>query len=307
MVGRSKVSASTSPARTGEALSRPRRRYTGWRLIASLYRRDVLGMLGLLILVTLAVLGIFVPLISPYPGAYGSASYVNLPPMSYFWFGTDELGRSIFDQTMWGIRSSFYVAALATTISTGLGVLIGLISGYFRGKLGDLFTSVIDIFLTLPVLPLMILLASVIPPSRTTVALVIGLFSWPGTARIVRGEAIRLRESDFVDAAEAIGCRHPRILFRHILPNAAPPIFINLSFVAGSAILAEAGLSFLGLGDPTSWSWGTILSHAQASGRFLQSWWYATFPSMFIALTVIALNFFGQAMTDVLNPRLRKR
>jgi len=307
MVGRSDVVKSQPSTDTAPALARRQRSRTGWRLVVSLYRRDVLGMLGLLILVTLAVLGIIVPLISPYPGAYGSSSYVNLHPMNYFWFGTDELGRSVFDETMWGIRSSFYVAALATLISTALGIFIGLLSGYFRGKLGDLFTGVIDIFLTLPVLPLMILLASVIPPSRTTVALVIGLFSWPGTARIVRGEAIRLREADFVDAAGAIGCRHPRILFRHILPNAAPPIFINLSFVAGSAILAEAGLSFLGLGDPTSWSWGTILAHAQASGRFLQSWWYATFPSLFIALTVISLNFFGQAMTDVLNPRLRKR
>ena len=284
-----------------------RRRRTGWRLVVSLYRRDVLGVLGLVILVTLAVLGILVPVISPYPGAYGNASYVNLPPMSYFWFGTDELGRSVFDETMWGIRTSFYVAGLATAIATALGVLVGLVSGYFRGKVGDLFTGVIDVFLTLPVLPLMILLASVIPPSRTTVALVIGLFSWPGTARIVRGEAIRLRQADFVDAAQAMGSGHGRILFRHILPNAAPPIFINLSFVAGAAILAEAGLSFLGLGDPTTWSWGTILSHAQASGRFLESWWYATFPSVFIAVTVVALNFFGQAMTEVLNPRLRTR
>ncbi|HET7036960.1 MAG TPA: ABC transporter permease, partial [Thermomicrobiaceae bacterium] len=272
-----------------------------------LYRRDVLGMVGLIILVTLAVLGILVPIISPHPGAYGNPAWVNWAPDQYFWFGTDELGRSIFDETMWGIRSSFYVAALATIIAIGLGVLVGLVSGYFRGKLGDLFTGIIDVFLTLPVLPLMILLASVIPPSRTTIALVIGLFSWPGTARIVRSEAIRLREADFVQAAGAIGCRHPRILLRHILPNAAPPIFINLSFVAGAAILAEAGLSFLGLGDPTNWSWGTILSHAESSGRFLQSWWYATFPSIFIAITVIALNFFGQAMTEVLNPRLRRR
>jgi len=282
-------------------------RRTGWRLVVSLYRRDMLGMAGLALLVALAVTGILVPIISPHPGAYGDASYVNLSPMSYFWFGTDELGRSIFDETMWGIRSSFYVAALATAIAILLGVVVGLVSGYFRGKIGDLFTGVIDVFLTLPVLPLMILLASVIPPSRTTVALVIGLFSWPGTARIVRSEAIRLRGADFVEAAKAIGCRHPRILLLHILPNAAPSIFINLSFVAGAAILAEAGLSFLGLGDPTNWSWGTILSHAQASGRFLESWWYATFPSLFIALTVIALNFFGQAMTEVLNPRLRKR
>jgi len=283
------------------------RRPTGWQLLVTLYRRDVLGMAGFIMLLTLVVLGIIVPLISPYPGAYGDAKYVSLPPMNYFWFGTDELGRSIFDETMWGIRSSFYVAMLATVIATVLGVVIGLLSGYVRGLPGDLFTGVIDIFLTLPVLPLMILLASVIPPSRTTVALVIGLFSWPATARIVRGEAIRLRDTEFVAAAHAIGAADGRILFRYILPNAAPPIFINLSFVAGAAILAEAGLSFLGLGDPTNWSWGTLLSHAQSSGLFLQSWWYATFPSVFIALTVISLNFFGQAMNEVLNPRLRKR
>src|SRR5262249_22647452 len=136
---------------------------------------------------------------------------------------------------------------------------------------------------------------------------VIGLFSWPATARIVRAEAIRLREVDFVGAARVIGAHDRRILARHILPNAAPPIFINLSFVAGAAILSEAGVAFLGLGDPLNWSWGTILSHAQASGRFLESWWYATFPSLFIVLTVISLNFFGQAMNEVLNPRLRRR
>jgi peptide/nickel transport system permease protein len=154
---------------------------------------------------------------------------------------------------------------------------------------------------------LIILLASVVSPSLTTLGLVIGLFSWPATARIVRGEAIRLRSADFVEATRVAGATAGRILVRHILPNAAPPIFINLSFVAGAAILAEAGIAFLGLGDPTNWSWGTILSHAQASGRFLQSWWYATFPSLFITLTVVALNFLGQAMTEVLNPRLRGR
>lgn len=303
MVTKADVSASPS---TTVAAAATRRRLTGWRLLVALYRRDVLGMLGLITLITLAVLGIIAPLIANYPGAYGELRYANLPPMDYFWFGTDELGRSIFDQTIYGIRSSFYVAAVATAIATFMGILVGLLSGFFAGKIGDIFTSIIDIFLTLPILPLMILLASVISPSLTTTALVIGVFTWPATARIVRAEAIRLRGADFVDAARLVGVRNHRILFRHILPNAAPPIFINLSFVAGAAILAEAGLAFLGLGDPTNWSWGTILSHAQASGRFLQSWWYATFPSIFIALTVISLNFFGQAMNDIMNPRLRR-
>lgn len=283
------------------------RRRTGWRLNVALYRRDPLGMVGLLILVIIIVLGALAPFIADYPGAYGELDAVNLPPSKDRWFGTDELGRGIFEQTIWGIRSSFYVAALATLLATVVGVVLGLLAGYFQGRLGDLLTSVIDIFLTLPVLPLTILLAAVIPPSLTTLALIIGLFTWPPTARIVRGEAIRLRGSDFVEAARVVGAPTSRILAQHILPNAAPPIFINLSFVAGSAILAEAGLAFLGLGDPTNWSWGTILSHAQASGRFLQSWWYATFPSLFIALTVVALNFLGQALTDVLNPRLRGR
>jgi peptide/nickel transport system permease protein len=284
-----------------------RQRLTGWRLVAALYRRDTLGMVGLFVLIAIAVLGLCAPLIADYPGAVGELEAINRAPSRESWFGADELGRGIFEQTIWGIRSSFYVAALATAIATGLGVVVGLFSGYFSGKIGDLFTGVIDIFLTLPVLPLIILLASVVPPSLTTLGLVIGLFSWPPTARIVRGEAIRLRGSDFVEAARVIGASAPRILARYILPNAAPPIFINLSFVAGAAILAEAGIAFLGLGDPTNWSWGTVLSHAQASGRFLQSWWYATFPSLFIAATVISLNFLGQAMTEVLNPRLRRR
>lgn len=284
-----------------------RRRLTGWRLVVTLYRRDTLGVIGLLVLLTIAALGILAPVIADYPGAYGEIDAINLAPTGGHLFGTDELGRDILAQTIWGIRSSFYVAALATLIATGVGIVIGLFSGYFTGLVGDLFTGLIDIFLTLPVLPLIILLASVVSPSLATLGMVIGLFSWPPMARIVRGEAIRLRGADFVEATRVVGAGSPRIVFRHILPNAAPPIFINLSFVAGSAILAEAGIAFLGLGDPTNWSWGTILSHAQASGRFLQSWWYATFPSLFITLTVVALNFLGQTMTEVLNPRLRGR
>lgn len=306
------VSAGTGPGalpatgELGRAGAAPGRR-TGWRLNAARYRRDTLGMVGLLVLVLIIALGATVPLFADYPGAYGELDAVNLGPSARHWFGTDELGRGIFEQTIWGIRSSFYVAAVATLIATAVGVVVGLLAGYFGGKLGDLLTGVIDIFLTLPVLPLTILLAAVVSPSLTTLALIIGLFSWPPTGRIVRGEAIRLRGSDFVEATRVVGAPTLRILARHILPNAAPPIFINLSFVAGSAILAEAGLSFLGLGDPTNWSWGTILAHAQASGRFLESWWYATFPSLFIALTVVSLNFLGQALTDVLNPRLRQR
>lgn len=282
-------------------------RPTGWRSLVSLYRRDALGMAGLIGLIILAILGLVAPLIAQYPGSYGSFEHINMAPSREYWFGTDELGRSILDQTIYGIRSSFYVAAFATVIATFLGIVMGMLSGFFAGVIGDLFTSLIDIFLTLPLLPLMILLASVLSPSLTTTALVIGVFAWPATARIVRAEVIRLRNADYVDAARVVGVSNRRILRKHILPNAAPPIFINLSFVAGSAILAEAGLAFLGLGDPTNWSWGTVLSHAQASGRFQQSWWYATFPSLFIAGTVVSLNLFGQAMNEILNPRLRKR
>jgi peptide/nickel transport system permease protein len=252
-------------------------------------------MAGLLGLIILAILGLIAPLIAEYPGSYGNYEHINVAPSGEYWFGTDELGRSILDQTIYGVRSSFYVAAVATVIATLLGILIGMLSGFFQGPVGDVL------------LPLMILLASVLSPSLTTTALVIGVFAWPATARIVRAEVIRLRNADYVDAARVVGVSNRRILRKHVLPNAAPPIFINLSFVAGSAILAEAGLAFLGLGDPTNWSWGTILSHAQASGRFQQSWWYATFPSLFIAVTVVSLNLFGQAMNEILNPRLRKR
>lgn len=299
------VSATEGSAVLGA--ERTSRRQTGWRSLVSLYRREVLGMAGLMGLVVLALLGVIAPLIAEYPGSYGSFEDINVAPSREFWFGTDELGRSILDQTIYGVRSSFYVAAFATVIATLLGIIIGMLSGFFAGAIGDLFTSVIDIFLTLPLLPLMILLASVLSPSLTTTALVIGVFAWPATARIVRAEVIRLRHADHVDAARVVGVSNARILRKHILPNAAPPIFINLSFVAGSAILAEAGLAFLGLGDPTNWSWGTVLSHAQASGRFQQSWWYATFPSLFIAVTVVSLNLFGQAMNEILNPRLRRR
>ncbi|MCO5228328.1 MAG: ABC transporter permease [Thermomicrobiales bacterium] len=283
------------------------RRRTGWRRAVYLYRRDLLGMLGLIGLVILAILGLLAPILITYPGAYGRFDAINLGPSRGYWFGTDEMGRSIFDQTIYGIRSSFYVAAFATVIATLVGIIVGMLSGFFSGPVGEVFTGIIDVFLTLPLLPMMILLASVLSPGLTTTGIVVGVFAWPATARIVRAEVIRLRNTDYVEAAHVVGVNNSRILRKHILPNAAPPIFINLSFVAGSAILAEAGLAFLGLGDPTNWSWGTILSHAQASGRFLESWWYATFPSLFIAITVVSLNLFGQAMNEVLNPRLGKQ
>src|SRR5262245_54728231 len=161
-----------SAAVAGEAA--PPRSRSGWRLLVDLYRRDGLGVAGFLGLAALAVLGVVAPLVAAYPTSYGKLEYVNLAPGPEFPFGTDELGRSIFNQTIWGIRSSFYVSAIATVIATLVGIVIGLLSGYSRGKLGDLFTGIIDIFLTLPVLPLMILLASVFPPSRTTLGLVIG-------------------------------------------------------------------------------------------------------------------------------------
>jgi len=299
------VTTSREPAgllKNGQQSRRP----TGWRRAVLLYRRDILGMIGITGLLMLAVLGILAPVIAEYPGSYGSFEAINVGPSREYWFGTDELGRGIFDQTIFGIRSSFYVAAIATVIATLVGILVGMLSGFFSGLVGEIFTSLIDVFLTLPLLPMMILLASVLSPGLTTTALVIGVFAWPATARIVRAEVVRLRNVDYVEAAHVVGVTDTRILSRHILPNAAPPIFINLSFVAGSAIIAEAGLAFLGLGNPTNWSWGTVLSHAQSSGRFLDSWWYATFPSLFIAVTVVSLNLFGQAMNEVLNPRVGK-
>ncbi|KPU42340.1 glutathione transport system permease protein GsiD [Oxobacter pfennigii] len=266
-------------------------------------RLSMLGFTGVLIIV---LLGVMAPLISEYPKGYGSEVLLS-PSMNHF-FGTDGLGLDVFAQVVWGARTSLYVSVMAVLVAALIGIPAGLISGYFKGYTGAIIDSVIDIFLTLPVLPLMIVIAAIVGSSITNVAVVIGLFAWPSLARVTRNSTMKIAEMQFIEAAKCTGIKTVVILFKHILLNIAGPVLVNLTLVMATAVLSESGLSFLGLGDPTTWSWGTILKKAWDAGAVIDTpnpWWWWLFTSCFIMLYVICFNLLGNGINEALNPKSR--
>ena len=266
-----------------------------------------LGAIGLTVLALMTLVAIFAPALAPYPSGYGNLDEMSLPPSRLHPFGTDDMGLDILAQVIWGTRVSMLVGVAATMLSLAIGVPVGLFAGFYRGRVDAFATSVIDIFLSLPVLPLMILLGAVLGPSLTNIILVIGFFSWPSTARVVRAQALSVAEQQFTEAARAMGATDARILLKHLLPNVFPPIMVNMVLTVATAVISEAGLSFLGLGDPTQWSWGRILENAHRSGAFVTAWWHTLFPSLAIMLLVMSANFLGMAINEILNPRLKRR
>ncbi|MET3292998.1 UNVERIFIED_CONTAM: peptide/nickel transport system permease protein [Brevibacillus sp. OAP136] len=265
-----------------------------------------IGMTGLICILFLIAIALFAPLISKYPEGYGDTTHMLQPPNSEYWFGTDSIGLSIFDQVVWGTRVSLYVGSVATAIAVMIGVPIGLLSGYYGGRVSTFGMGLADIFLTLPILPLMIIMAAVLGNSLGNVGLIIGLFSWPSIARVTRAETLALKENQYIEAARAVGTKEYKIIFRHILMNAIPPILVNMTMILGDAVISEAGLSFLGLGDPSSWSWGTILQNAHATGVIINAWWHSLFPSIGIIILVLSFNFLGIGLNETLHPKLRK-
>ena len=261
----------------------------------------------------LAVLGLFIFLaifgdaIAPDdPDA--SSLDVLAPPSSDHWFGTTETGADVFSQVLAGARVSIVVGFAAAIISAVLGAAVGLLSGYFGGWTDRILDALENWFLVIPTLPLMIVLASLLDPSLTVLIFVIGLTSWAGTGRIVRAQVLTLRERAFVERARALGAGDGYILKTHILPNTVPLIFANTVLIVAVAILSEAALAFLGLGDPTSISWGTMLENAFTSGApSAEAWWYVIPPGLCITVLVLAIAILGYLFEEHINPRLQEQ
>jgi len=259
------------------------------------------GVLGLAIFVA-----IFGSLIAPQDPNASSLETLAAPSWSHP-LGTTESGADVLSQLLVGARVSIVVGFAAALISAVLGAVVGLAGGYFGGWTDRILDALENWFLVIPTLPLMIVLASLLDPSLTVLIAVIGLTSWAGTGRIVRAQVLTLRERAFVERAKALGAKDGYIIRTHILPNTLPLIFANTVLIVAVAILSEAALSFLGLGDPTRISWGTMLENAfNNSAPSAGAWWYVIPPGLCITLVVLAVSMIGYLFEEYVNPRLQE-
>ena len=276
------------------------------RTFVQAFRRNKLGMAGLAIVLVIILTGLLAPVLAKYPKGYGRN--IEAPPSSVNWMGTDNLGLDVMSEVIWGARTSVYVSAMAVACAALIGIPLGLVSGYFKGRIGGFIDSVIEIFMTMPMMPLMIVIAAIAGASVTNVGIAIGILSWPSLARVTRNATLRTSEMPFIEVSRSLGIARHKILFRHILLNVIGPVMVNLTLVMATAVLSESGLSFLGLGDPNTWSWGLILKKAWDTGALIKTpnpiWWWI-WPSMAITLYVVSFNIMGNAINDTLNPKTR--
>jgi len=275
-----------------------------WRQLWQQFRRNRAAELSLYLIIGIVLAAALAYQLSPYdPFALGDETLIA--PRGDHWMGTDDLGRDTLSRVIHGSRVPLLVGFLATAASMALGILIGALSGYFGGRTDVVLMRATEYVLVVPRFFLALLVVAMLGTGIEKIILVIGILGWPEVARVVRAQFLTFREREFVLAARAIGASHAKVIFREILPNAIPPAVVVASILVARAILLEAGLSFLGLGDPNLISWGSLLSEAQE--RISASVWLALFPGLAISLLVLCINLFGDGINDVLNPKLRKK
>jgi peptide/nickel transport system permease protein len=240
--------------------------------------------------------------------AVGSDPFVDelSPPTRKHWLGTTHLGRDIFSQVVYGSRTALMVGLLAAAVVNLIGVNVGLVAGYLRGKIDDLLMRIVDIMYALPLEPFAMILVMIFDPSIWIIILAVGLLTWRTNARVIRSQVLSIARRPFIKAARVAGAGSLRIMYVHIAPNILPLAFLQLAVAAGYAITAEATLSFLGLGPPRIYSWGTILHAARLSGAWRTAWWWILPPGMLIMVTVVSIFFIARALEILSNPRLKR-
>lgn len=293
-----------------------------WEIFWRQFKRDRWAFAGVFIVIIMVLLAIFAPVFAKI--THHGPNDVNLlaldefglpsGPSSEYWFGVDQTGRDLFVRVVYGARTSLVIAFFATGMALVIGVILGMIAGFYRGKVDTMISRTTDVVLSLPILLLALGLAAacgatkegclggLIKPGLILVSLIIGLFSWPYIARIIRGQVLSLREKEFVEASRSLGSSNLRIIMREILPNVAAPIIVFTTLIIPSNILFEAGLSFLGVGVPDSTpSWGAML--AKAGSAFTYAAWLMIFPGIALFLTTLSFNLVGDGLRDALDPR----
>ncbi len=272
------------------------------------FARHRFAVAGLIVFALMALMAIFAPVIATHNPNYVDLLASNQGPSREHWLGTDDIGRDVFSRVVYGARVSLSVGIVAVTIYVLIGTVLGAVSGYFGGIVDAVVQRLTDAVMCFPSLIIIIAAVAIIGPSIYNVMVVIGLLTWPSICRLVRGEFLSLRERDFVDAARASGAKPSRIIFRHLLPNAVAPFIVAATFGIASAILTEAGLSFLGLGvQPPTASWGNMINTAQSASVLQRMPWLWIPAGLMIALAVLSINFIGDGLRDTLDPRSRRR
>ena len=263
--------------------------------------RDKKAVLGLLFLVVMAVGAVTAPWVAPYDPNSQEFEFLEAPSLTH-WLGTDDLGRDLFSRIIYGARISLFVGISTVILATVLGVLMGLLAGYYGGWVDNVIMRYIDLQWAFPNFIIAVYLVAVFGTGLANVIVAVTLAFLDDFARIVRGMVLSIREAEYVAAAQSVGVSDSRLLLRHILPNAMAPVIVQATVSVSYAILAEAGLSFLGLGvKPSTPTWGLILSDARTF--ISRAWWLAVFPGLAITLTVLSINFFGDALRDLLDVR----
>ncbi len=267
------------------------------------FRRHKQAVAGLVLLAVLTSLTLLTPILAPFdPDAMNLTAGRLMSPSAAHWMGTDELGRDLLSRVLYGARISLLIGFLAVLIAITLGTAIGAIAGYAGGWPDAILMRTVDLFLSFPRLVLLITVVALFKPSIPLIVVVLGLTGWMGVSRLVRGQVLSVREREYVQAARALGYGPSRVLGRHILPNVMTPVIVAATLGIGNAILAEAALSFLGLGvQPPTASWGNIIQ--SGADRIIDAWWITTFPGLAIVLTVMCFNLVGDGLRDALDPR----
>jgi peptide/nickel transport system permease protein len=276
------------------------------------FKRDRLAMLGLIVLVIFALLAIFAPLFADSADLRGVNTLDKNPkwasPSSDFIMGTDNFGRSVAVQFVFGSRISLFVGLMATILTIAIGSIFGIVAGFSGRWVDAILMRVTDWFLVIPFLPLAIVLATVLERNVWNIIIVIGITSWPSAARLIRAQVLTVKERLYVDRARALGATKGQIIRRHILPNVSPLILASATLAVPISILTETTLAFLGLGDPNNASWGKTLEEAFNKGAMTNgAWWYYMPAGVGIVLVVLAFTLCGRALEEILDPRLRAR
>jgi ABC-type dipeptide/oligopeptide/nickel transport system permease subunit len=295
-------------------VTKKRRGVSQWSIAWRRFKANKAALAGLIFIGVVVFMAVFSPVVARYPpnAIPGFRAHeTRVPPSAKYFFGTDRVGHDVFSQVVYGAGNALYVGFGAAAIAMSIAIVVGLVSGYYGGLVDNVLMRITEIFLVIPFLLILLVFLQVINtivPSGvgglSIVTVMIGVFSWAGNARYIRGEVLRVKNYEFVEAAKSLGASKTRIIFRHLLPNVLHIIIVLTTLQIATAILVEAAVSFLGFGDPNSITWGQQLQRANEAVK--EAWWEGIFPGFFITLLVLGFNLLGNGLRDALDPRLRE-